>query len=85
MFSDLVRQGDVFSIIAPVDNPQKVHYYLLRCTRSKSMLLQEFKYPSNYRYAVGSMVLMGHLFTEIKKFNDHILFQDYAPYVICAQ
>ena len=85
VFSDLVRQGDVFSIIAPVDNPQKVHYYLLRCTRSKSMLLQEFKYPSNYTYAVGSMVLMGHLFTEIKKFNDHIIFQDYEPYVICAQ
>ena len=36
--SDLVREGDVFAFIAPVDNPKKVHYYLLRCTRSKSTL-----------------------------------------------
>ena len=60
--SDLVREGDVFSVIAPVDNPEKVHYYLLRCTRSKSMLMQEFKDPSNYTYRVGSMDIMGHLF-----------------------
>ena len=40
--SDLVREGDVFAVIASVDNPEKVHYYLLRCTRSKSMLMEEF-------------------------------------------
>ena len=28
--SDLVREGDAFVVIAPVDNPEKVHYYLLR-------------------------------------------------------
>ena len=60
--SDLVREVDVFVVIAPIDNPEKVHYYLLRCTRSKSMLMKEFKDPSNYTYAVGSMVLMGQLF-----------------------
>ena len=37
--SDLVREGDVFAIIAPVDNPEKVRYYLFRCTRSKSTLM----------------------------------------------
>ena len=58
--SNLVREGDVFVVIAQVDYPEKVHYYLLRCTRPKSTLLQEFKDPSNYTYAVGSMVLMGH-------------------------
>ena len=51
--SDLVRQGDVFAIIAPIENLEKVHYYLLRCTRSKSTLMQEFKDPSNYTYGVG--------------------------------
>ena len=72
--SDLVREGDVFASIAPVDNLQKVHYYLLRCTRSKSMLMREFKDPSNYTYEVGSMVLMGHFFAEVRKCKDHIHF-----------
>ena len=54
----LVREGDVFVVIAPVDNPEKLHYYLLRCTRSKITLMQEFKDSSNYTYEVGSMVLM---------------------------
>ena len=37
--SDFVREGDVFVVIAPVDNLENLHYYLLRCTRSKSMLM----------------------------------------------
>ena len=56
------------------NNLEKVHYYLLRCTRLKCMLLQEFKDPSNYMYAVGSMVLMGHFFAKVRKCKDHILF-----------
>ena len=74
--SDLVRERDVFYCIALVDHPKKVHYYLLRCTRSKSMLMQEFKDPSNYTYGVGSMVIMGHFFAEVRKCKDHIIFQD---------
>ena len=31
------------------------------------------------------MVLMGHFFEEVKKFKDHIIFQDYQPEVIYAQ
>ena len=83
--SDLVREGDVFAIIAPVDNPEKVHYYLLRCTRSKSTLMQEFKDSSNYMYGVGSMVIMGHFFAKVMKCKYHIVFQDYKSDFICAQ
>ena len=36
---DTTREGDVFSIIALENNPEKVHYYLLRCTMSKSTLM----------------------------------------------
>ena len=75
---DMVREGDVFVVITMIDNPKKVHYYLLRCTRSKSTLMQEFKDLTNYTYAVGSMVLMGYFFAEVKKCNDHIPFQDYG-------
>jgi len=82
---DMVREGDVFVVIALVYNLEKVHYYLLRCTRSKSTLMQEFKDLSNYTYVVGSMVLMGNLFAEVRKCNDHIIFQDYEPDVICYQ
>ena len=46
------------------------------------MLMQEFKDTSNYTYDVGSMVLMGHLFVEVRKCKDHILFQDYDSDVI---
>ena len=47
--------------------------------------MQEFKDLSNYTYGVGSMVLMGHFFVEVRKCKDHILFQDYESVVICAQ
>ena len=30
---DLAREGYVFASIALIDNLEKVHYYLLRCTR----------------------------------------------------
>ena len=49
------------------------------------MLMQELKDPSNYTYGLGSMVLMGHLFVEVRKCKDHILFQDYESDVIWAQ
>ena len=83
--SDMVREGDVFAVITPENNQEKVHYYLLRCTMSKSMLLQEYNDPSNYTYPIVSMVLMGHFFEEVKKCKDHIIFQDYKPKVIYAQ
>ena len=83
--SNLFREGDIFFVIAPVDNPEKVHYYLLRCTRSKITLMQDFKDPSNYSYGVGSMFIMGNLFVELRKCKDHIIFQDYESYVICSQ
>ena len=82
--SNLVREGDVFVVITPVDNLEKLHYYLLRCTRLKIMLMQEFKDSSNYMYEVGSIVLMGHFFAEVRKCKYHILFQDYESDVICA-
>ena len=62
-----------------------MHYYLLRCTRSKKTLMQEFKDPSNYTYGVGLMVIMGCFFVEVRKCKDHILFQDYVSNVICTQ
>ena len=72
--SDMVRKGNVFFVITPTYNLENVHYYLLRCTRSKSTLMQELKDQSNYTYAVSSVVLMGHFFEEIKKCTNHIIF-----------
>ena len=31
------------------------------------------------------MVLIGHFFAEVRKYKDHILFQEYESDVICAQ
>ena len=82
--SDMVREGDVFVVIALENNLEKVHYYVLQCTRSKSTFMQEYNDPSNYTYAINSMVLMGHFFGELKKCKDRIVFQDYQPNVMCA-
>ena len=75
--SNMVREGDVFIVIAPENNQEKVHYYLLQCIMSKSTFLQEYNDPSNYTYPIGSMVLMGHFFEEVNKCKDHIIFQHY--------
>ena len=48
-------------------------------------MIQEFKDPSNYTYGVGSMVIMGHFFAEVRKCKDHIIFQYYESDVLCAQ
>lgn len=37
----------------PKINPKKVHYYLMWCTKLKKTLMQEYKDPSNYTYAIG--------------------------------
>ena len=34
--------GDVFAVIAPVDNDEIVKYYLMRCTKQKMKLLQDY-------------------------------------------
>ena len=47
--------------------------------------MQEFKDPSNYTYVVGSLVLIGHVFEEVKKCTDHIRFQDHQIDGIYAQ
>ena len=31
--------GDVFAVIAPIDNDENVKYYLMRCTERKMELL----------------------------------------------
>ena len=73
----MVKEGDVFTIIAQENNPETVHYYLLWCTMSKCMLMQEYNDPSNYTYPTGWMFVMRHFFEKVKKRKDHILFQDY--------
>lgn len=40
--SDTVREGDLFVVIAPENNPENVHYYLLLCTKLKITLMKEF-------------------------------------------
>ena len=81
---DMVRKGDVLVVVAPENNPVKVHYYILQCNRSKSTLMQEYNDPSDYDYPIGSMVLMGHFVEEVRKCKDYNIFQDDQPNVICA-
>jgi hypothetical protein len=34
--------GDVFVVVAPIDNIENVKYYLMRCTKGKMRLLEDF-------------------------------------------
>ena len=47
---------DVFAMVAPVDNTEKVKYYLIRCTSKKMRLLEDFD-DNGFIYERGSIVL----------------------------
>lgn len=48
--SNMVIEGDVFIVIELEYNPEKVHYYLLQCTKLKKTLIRDFKDYLNYTY-----------------------------------
>jgi hypothetical protein len=43
-------------VVAPVDNTEKVKYYLMRCTSQKMRLLEDFD-DNDFIYERGSIVL----------------------------
>jgi hypothetical protein len=76
--------GDVFVVVAPVDNTENVKYYLMRCTEQKMRLLEDFD-DNGFIYERGSIVLKGYFFQETHQTDTHVHFQDYQSDVISCQ
>ena len=38
----VICTGDIFAVIAPLDNNKNVKYYLMRCTKGKMKLLEDY-------------------------------------------
>jgi hypothetical protein len=76
--------GDVFVVVAPVDNTENVKYYLMRCTEENMRLLEYFD-DNGFIYERGSIVLKGYFFQETHQTDSHVHFQDYQSDVISCQ
>jgi hypothetical protein len=76
--------GDVFAVVAPIDNIEKVKYYLMRCTSQKMRLLEDFD-DNGFIYERGSIVLKGYFFQETHQTDTHVHFQDYQSEVTSCQ
>ena len=76
--------GDVFAVVAPVDNTKNMKYYLMWCTKQKMMLLEDFD-DNGFIYERGSIVLKGYFFQETHQIDSHVHFQYYQSYVISCQ
>ena len=55
----VISTGDVFAVIAPLDNDENVKYYLMRCTEGKMKLLEDYN-ENGFTYKRGSIILKGY-------------------------
>jgi hypothetical protein len=69
-------------MVPPVDNNEKMKYYLMRCTSQKMRLLEYFD-DNGFIYERGSIVLKGYFFQETHQTNTHV--QDYQLDVTSCQ
>ena len=76
--------GDVFAVIAPIDNDENVKYYLMRCTERKMKLLQDYN-DHGFQYDRGSIILKGYFFRQTHQSGDFVYFEDYEPDSISCQ
>ena len=76
--------GDVFAVIAPIDNDENVKYYLMRCTERKMKLLQNYN-DHGFQYDRGSIILKGYFFRQTNESGDFVYFEDYEPDVVSCQ
>ena len=76
--------GDVFDVIAPIDNDENVRYYLMRCNERKMELLQNYN-DHGFQYDRGSIILKDYFFRQTNQSGDFVYFEDYEPDSISFQ
>ena len=79
-----IDAGDVFVVIAPPGNVEHVAYFLMQCTQIKSRLVQPY-FDGEFTYQVGDLVVMGHIFGELRRQGDYIIYRDFMPEYISCQ
>jgi hypothetical protein len=71
-------------MVAPIDNIENVKHYLMRCTKQKMRLLEDFD-DNGFIYERGSIVLKGYFFQETHQTNTHFHFQYYQSDITSCQ
>ena len=79
----VIFTGDVFPVIAPLDN-ENVKYYLMRCTEGKMKLLEDYN-DKGFTYERGSIILKCYFLQHTCMTENYVYFQYYEPDVICCQ
>ena len=75
--------GDVFVVIATLENDKHVAYFLMRCTQIKSRLVQLYV-DGYFTYQVGDLVVMEDFFQKVRRQGDNIIYRDFMPeYIFC--
>ena len=64
--------GDIFAVIAPIDNDENVKYYFMCCTERKMKLLQNYN-DHRFQYDRGSIILKGYFFQQTHQIQDFVL------------
>ena len=80
----VICTGDVFAVIAPLDNNKNVKYYSMPCTEEKIKLLEEYN-DNRFTYEWGSIILKGYLLQQNHMTQNYVYFQDYESDVICCR
>ena len=80
----VICTGDIFVVIAPLDNNENVKYYLMRCTEEKMKLLEDYD-DNGFTYERWSIILKGYFLQQTRLTENYVYFQDYEPDVICCQ
>ena len=80
----VICTGDVFPVIAPLDNNENVKYYLMQCTEGKMKLLVDYN-DNEFTYERGSIILKSYFLQQTRMTENYVYFQDYEPDVICCQ
>ena len=75
----MVCTGDIFVVLAYPNNTEGVDYYLLRCTQPKSKLFESMTDGDGQEYPIGSVVIEGTYYQQIKIDKNGIIFVDYRP------
>ena len=80
----VIFTGDVFTMIAPLNNNENVKYYLMWCTKGKMKLLEYYN-DNGFTYERGFIILKGYFLQQTHMTENYVYFQDYELDVICCQ
>ena len=76
--------GDIFAVIAPIDNDENLKYYSMCCTERKMKLLENYN-DHGFQYERGYLILKGYFFRQTNQSGDFVYFEDYELDVISCQ